>query len=119
MGVASVGRWMLIVMVGALVSACDAQSAGGCDARSVDGTCRDWFAPGGEIEARRAEASSTCASLGATYQQTSFTCPTSGKVGACVLQSIANGPRRFYYDSAWTQTMAREECAALGGTFVE
>ena len=98
---------------------CDAQSAGGCDARAIDGTCRDWFAPSGELASRRSEAESTCSSLGATYQQTDFTCSSSGKVGACVLQSLVNGPRVFYYDSQWTQASARSECASLGGSFVE
>ncbi len=118
----SLGRWALMVIMGMAAvagSACDASSAGGCDVRAVDGTCRDWFAPSAELEARRAEASSSCEGLGGTYQQTNFTCPTSGKVGACVLQSIANGPRRFYYDSAWTQSSARSDCSALGGSFIE
>lgn len=103
----------------AMLAGCDAQSAGGCDARAIDGTCRDWFAPSGELAARRSEAQSTCSSLGAAYQQTDFSCSSSGKVGACVLQSLVNGPRVFYYDSQWTQSSARSECASLGGSFVE
>lgn len=110
---------LVVATLAAWLVGCDAQSAGGCDARAVDGTCHDWFAPSGEIEARRTEAANGCSALGATYVQTDFTCPTSGKVGTCVVQSIVNGPRIFYYDSSWTQSSARSECTARGGSFVE
>jgi hypothetical protein len=108
-----------VMALSLLASACDAQSAGGCDARGVDGTCRDWFAPSGEITTRRAEAAAGCESLGASYQETSFTCSSSGKVGSCVVQSITNGPRIFYYDVAWTRESARSDCNGRGGSFLE
>lgn len=108
-----------VVAIALAMSACDARSAGGCDARSSDGTCRDWFAPSAELEARQSEARSTCDGLGASYQETDFTCSTSGKVGACVVQSLTNGPRIFYYEPSYSQESARSACASLGGVFIE
>jgi hypothetical protein len=40
-------------------------------------------------------------------------------VGSCVVQSITNGPRIFYYDVAWTRESARSDCNGRGGSFLE